>query len=41
MWDKLLLMGEVVMVKDEGKTLLGRPKIDGRLDLIFIFMLKK
>jgi len=33
-------MGEVVLGKDEGKTLLGRPKMDERLGFIFTFILR-
>ena len=41
MRDKLLRMGEVVLGEDEGKTLLGRPKMDERLGFIFTFIFKK
>lgn len=41
MSDRLLHMGEVVMGKDEGKTLLGRPEMSGRLDFIFTFIFKE
>jgi hypothetical protein len=33
-------MLEDVKGKDEGKTLLGRPKMNGRLGLILTFILK-
>lgn len=41
MSDEIMRMGEVVMVKYEEKKLVGRPKIDGTLGFIFIFMLEK
>jgi len=41
MSDKLLRMGETIMGKYEGKTLLGRPEMNGRLGLIFTFIFKK
>jgi hypothetical protein len=36
MSDKLLRVGETVTGKDEGKRLLGRPEMNGRLGLMML-----